>query len=158
MHLTRRVCQSALLAVFVSLCLLRWSAMHASAQDAVIVAPTTATVIANSDIDRTGFTFSAFAISPDGKKGYAGYYSLYDTRRLGLAAFNLAGGEIVGEPSRYKNSPLPRPKNSNNTVTSITTIGRYRKLYLTHTLSAAVTHENRLLTVYDLDKDGEPIG
>lgn len=102
----------------------------------------------------------AMAVSDDGRRIYLGRQHSYDRRRLNLGVVTAApDGRVVGTARRYVDSLVPLPEQTHATVTSLLVDSTRRKLYLTHTLGAAKTPEiDQLLTVYDLDANGEPSG
>ncbi len=105
-------------------------------------------------------TAGAMAVSDDGHRVYLGRQHSYDRRRLNLIVVTPApDGSVVGAARRYLDSPVPLPDQTHATVTSLLVDSHRRKLYLTGTLGAAKTPEiDQLLTVYDLDANGEPRG
>lgn len=91
---------------------------------------------------------------------YLGRQYSYDPKRLNLAVVTVdAQGKVQGVPRRYADSDVPLPTRTQSTVTALLLDPARRKLYLTRTLTAAVSPNiTRLLTVWDLDASGEPTG
>jgi hypothetical protein len=111
---------------------------------------------------------AAIAVSPDGQRAYLGRRKSGDPARQNLAvlSINPADGS-VSSPRLYRDSELPLPlkatfpsdKGVTATVSNILIDPRYRKLYLTSQYEIDPRlRPSRHLTVYDLDRNGEPIG
>ncbi len=103
---------------------------------------------------------SAAALSTEGRRLYLGSRNSYrvDRRNLVVATLDEAG-KLVGEPRRYVDSTVELPEKTHATITALLMDASYHKLYLTGILrSAQPVNESRLLTVWDLDEQGEPRG
>lgn len=102
------------------------------------------------------------AVSPQGKRIYIGEKSSRDFQRLNLTVLTVNQNSVVdGKPRRYADTVVPLPPNTHATVTDLLPDARHRKLYVSSILAsdkAETLAENRLLSVYDLDANGEPVG
>ena len=105
--------------------------------------------------------FSAAAISPNGRRAYLGRQYSYSPKRLNLVVVTLGdNGKAVGEPRSYMEADLPLPDRTNFSIQCILPDAVFHKLYLCFNYSSAnpTYYQERLLSVYDTDADGEPIG
>jgi hypothetical protein len=111
---------------------------------------------------------ASIAISPDGERVYLGRSNSSDPDRQNLVVvpINATDGS-TGSPKLYRDSNLPLPlhatfpsaKSVSTSLPIILTDPRYRKLYLIaqHDMDGRL-RPSRYLTVYDLDRKGDPVG
>jgi hypothetical protein len=106
------------------------------------------------------FAANVVAVHPNGRRVYLG--EKYDTNpdRLDLVVYTVNDkGEAVGEPRHYRDSALPLPDKARTSITAITPDARHKKLFVAYALDGAgAGDENRFVSVYDLDENGEPTG
>lgn len=125
------------------------------------LAERSATVLSLED---TGLGFaSSMAVSLNGRRVYVGAETSYDPRRLNLAVVTLdEQGRPAGAARRYVSGEAPLPAKTHSTVGSLLVHPGGRKLYLGDNFgqpgSPAAADVTRVLTVYDLEADGEPAG
>lgn len=111
---------------------------------------------------------AALAVSSDGKRVYLGRRNSSDPARENLAVLAINPNDGSTSPPRlYRDSDLPLPLKAtfptgagvSSTVSVIVTDPRYRKLYLIaqHDIDGRI-RPSRYLTVYNLDRDGDPVG
>lgn len=126
----------------------------------VFAAPSQNTVTIVSAQDLNVPQLSTAAISADGKRAYIGRSWSYAGERLNLLVATLGeDGKMIGKARRYRDSSLPLPEKTQSGVQVLRLDSRWRKLYVAYGLSAAKpAGENKLLSVYDLNEHGEPIG
>ena len=100
------------------------------------------------------------AIYPNGKRLYLGERYNTEDDRLSLLVLTLnEKGEVVGEARSYRDSALALPEKGRSSITAITPDARHKKLFVAYALDGAgAGDENRNLSVYDLDENGEPVG
>ena len=108
----------------------------------------------------TQFASTAVGVHPNGKRAYVGEKYNTNPNRLGLFVYTLnEKGEAVGAPRAYRDSALPLPDKGRTSIGAILPDARLRKLYLAYGLDGAgAGEENRFVSVYDLDENGEPVG
>ncbi len=100
------------------------------------------------------------ALSPDARRLYVGLAVSHRLDRRNLAVIPLdAQAKPSGQAQRYRDGELALPEGANATVTTLLPDPVRRKLYLgvSHTAAQPVAL-SRLLTVWDLDAAGTPIG
>jgi hypothetical protein len=108
----------------------------------------------------------SLAMSPDGRRAYAGRFISDDQARENLAVLELdpdTGAVLARRLFRDSDRPLPasyttpkaaRPR---STVKAIVVGARYDKLYLAAEVEDGGARPARFLTIYDLDQQGDPI-
>ncbi len=103
---------------------------------------------------------ASVAASPDGRTIYLGRRNSGDLARRNLIVGSVdAGGVVTGEPRAYLDSEIPLPEKAQATVSALLPDFPRRKLYLANLYAAATPPAvSRVLTVYDVDAAGEPVG
>jgi hypothetical protein len=108
----------------------------------------------------------SLAMSPDGRRAYAGRFISDDQTRENLAVLDidpLTGAVLARRLFRDSDRPLPasyttpkaaRPR---STVKAIVVGTRYGKLYVAAEVEDGGARPTRWLTIYDLDEHGDPI-
>lgn len=113
-----------------------------------------------------GYTISALTAAPDGRRLYVGRGLSDDQARENLAvlAVEEATGTVLSRRLlRDGDAPLPLAYQAPNgarprsTVAALVASATYRKLYVAATLEDLGARPRRLLSVYDLDRDGDPV-
>lgn len=102
----------------------------------------------------------AVAVGPGERRLYVGVRSSGRSDLRNLAVFSLdAAGTVVGGPRRYQVGDEPLAPGFDASLNAMLVDAARRKLYLASSRSGP-TPDNaaRMLTVYDLDADGEPTG
>jgi hypothetical protein len=100
----------------------------------------------------------AMAVSPSGRKVYLGRLYSQDADRLNLVVLGLdAEGNRVGEPTLHPDSALPLVFGARSSVWRIVVNPAGTKLYLAYFQEPVTSTDLRILTVYDVDDEGEPL-
>lgn len=114
--------------------------------------------------DTGGVHIFCILADPARKKLYAGTYS-YDPERKGLLVFDLnPDGTVSGRPKKYSDHPDPMPDplppGGWSSITALYLDKKHNKLFLGVSVAGVKGFENfsKSLVVYNLDKDGNPIG
>lgn len=99
-------------------------------------------------------------LSANGRRAYLGRYASYDSHRLNLLVVPLdENGKPTARPARYADSVVPLPDGAHSSVQALFLDEVRHKLYVSTGVNLAErTAENRYLSVYDLDADGDPVG
>jgi hypothetical protein len=117
-------------------------------------------VLPQAELRVAAGSVSTAALSADGRRLYLGLRYSYRVDRHNLVVLTLdAAGKPVGRPRRYADSAVDLPEKTHATITGLLVDSARRKLYLTRVLqSARPADVSKLLTVWDLDEQGEPAG